>query len=157
MKLPNGDALPWEGRGAKGLSNGWFFVETLTILFKVAGGVFLLANFVWFPLMMRRVERTNKNLKQLSAEGLQELATRKPAFHCVPVVRELKSRGEEASFALPLLLKMALDRRYVMRLFGWAGLKEHFAAKLPDIDFSKPKPTAQERAWMQALLDELEE
>lgn len=128
-------------------------MDTLLSILAGLGGALVVGVQVWSMVEMKRAERKNKRLHTFSVEELKALATSIPLLHCNSVLRELQSREEDYSFALPLLVKLALQRNMAGRMVGWGGLQMYFADKLPDFDFSKPKPSAEERVWLQTILE----
>jgi hypothetical protein len=72
------------------------------------------------------------------------------------VIQELKSRNEDISFALPLLLRLAAHRNMAARIVGWNGLRQYFADQLPDFDFTKNRPNSSERNWIESMLNEID-
>ena len=91
----------------------------------------------------------------LPVEDLQALAAKQPFLHCNKVIQELKSRNEDISFALPLLLKLAVHRTMAARIVGWSGLRQYFADQLPDLDFTKNRPNSGERNRIESKLNEI--
>lgn len=96
-------------------------------------------------VVLKRMDKTHASFSTLSTDDLKELAAENPLFHSHQVIEELKSRHEDFSFALPLVINLYLDGNFSERLIAWNVLKSHFADTLSGIDFSKRKPSAEDR------------
>jgi len=131
-------------------------MDIVWTMLKVLFAVAILAQAIIMFILIKRMHQKNANLPSMSTEKLRALATKQPFLHCNKVIQELKSRNEDISFALPLLLKLAADRNVATRIIGWGGLKQYFADQLPDLDFTKNRPNSDERNWINSRLDKME-
>jgi len=87
------------------------------------------------------IKRRTSKIPTMSSEELKEMASKQPLLYCNDIIKELLSRGEDISFATPLYLKMACDKKLLNRLIGWQGLKIYFSERLSEIDFSEVRPS----------------
>lgn len=131
--------------------------EDLKSILEVVGGLVWLVSMALIFLSLLRMNRQQAKLPSMSTEELRSLLSKQPVLHSNKILEQLKSRGEDITFALPILFELALQRNVVRRLVGWGGLSQYFADTLPTLDFSKHKPTPAERSWMQSQLDRSEE
>lgn len=128
-------------------------MDAVWTILKALAAVAILAQAIIMFIIIRRM-RKHADLPSMPIEDLRALAKKQPFLHCNKVIQELKSRNEDISFALPLLLKLATDRNVAAQIIGWGGLKQYFADQLPDLDFTKNRPNSDERNWIQSRLDE---
>ena len=129
-------------------------MDTVWTILKVLAAIAILAQPIVLFIIIKRMQRKHANLSNMSVEALRALAIKQPFLHCNKVIQELKSQNEDISFALPLLLKLAADCNPASQIIGWGGLKHYFAEQLPDLDFTKNRPNADEQKWIQSRLDE---
>lgn len=128
-------------------------MDIVWTILKVLAGVLVLALIIIPFILIKRMQQKHLDLLSMSAEDLRSLAAKQPFLHCNKVIQELKSRNEDISFALPLLLKLAVDRNIAAQIIAWRGLKHYFADQLPDLDFTKNRPNSDERNWIKSRLD----
>ena len=117
-------------------------MNQIVVILKI---VVYLACFVFaigLPLScLYRVKKRTSKMQTMPNEELKEIAIKQPLLYCNNVVKELLSRNEDISFAMPLYLKMACNKNLLNRLLGWQGLKVHFSEKLTQIDFTEERPS----------------
>jgi hypothetical protein len=77
----------------------------------------------------------------MTTDELKQMAGKYPVIYSGAIIKELLSRREDISFALPLYLKMACSKKSLNRIFGWAGLKTYFSKTLTEIDFAETRPS----------------
>ena len=130
-------------------------MDIVWTILKVLAGIVAFANILFTIIIFKRMKRRDAALPNMSVEDLRALAAKQPFIHCNRVIQELKSRNEDISFALPLLLKLAVHRNMAARIVGWSGLKQYFSDQLPDLDFTKGRPNACERNWIESKLNEI--
>jgi hypothetical protein len=107
-------------------------------------------------IIIKRMERRRKNIPGMTSEYLRVLAFKQPFLHCNDVIKELKSRNEDISFAMPLLFKLAINRNLASQIMGWSGLKQYFTDQLSNLDFTKDRPNSEERKWIEFFLIQIE-
>ena len=131
-------------------------MDIVWTILKALAAVVILAQILFPIIIIKRMKRRNVDLPNMPVEDLRALAAKQPFLHCIRVIQELKSRNEDISFALPLLLKLAAHRKLAARIIGWSALRQYFADQLPDLDFTKNRPNSSERNWIESKLDEID-
>lgn len=131
-------------------------MDIVWTILKVLAGIVALANILFPIIIIKRMKRKHAALPNMPVEDLRALAAKQPFLHCNRVIQELKSRNEDISFALPLLLKLAAHRKIAGRIIGWAVLRQYFADQLPELDFTKNRPNSSERNWIKSRLNEID-
>jgi hypothetical protein len=131
-------------------------MDTFWTILKILVVVVFFSQPICIFVIIKRMERKHEEIPSMSSEDLRVLATKQPFLHCNKVIKELRSRNEDISFALPLLLKLAVNRNPLVQKIGWAGLKEYFAAQLSNLDFTKKRPNSEERKWIKSGLSQIE-
>jgi len=94
------------------------------------------------PLVSLYIDKKRRaKIPKMTIDELRQMAAKNPVLYSGDIVREMRSRGEDITFAFPIFLKMAIDKKFLSRSFGWAGLKTYFSKTLKDIDFSENRPS----------------
>ncbi len=116
--------------------------EQIIRIFEIIIGIASLVLMFGVPFgCLYIIKRHKSKIPTTSSEELKEMATKQPLLYCNDIVKELLSRGDDISFAMPLFLKMACDKKRLNRHIGWQGLKIYFSERLADIDFSEVRPS----------------
>ena len=131
-------------------------METFWTVLKTIGAIVILSQPIIGLVILKRMQRKHADLVNMSSADLRALAAKHPAVHCLKVVEELKARGEDVRFALPMLYSLAIQKNTAAYLIGWGGLKLYFSDILPDLDLSKKKPTSKDINWMLSRLNKME-
>jgi hypothetical protein len=131
-------------------------MDTVWTILKILAVVAFFSLPIYKFIIIKQMERKRKNIPGMTSEDLRVLAFKQPFLHCNDVIKELKSRNEDISFALPLLLKLAVNRNPLVQTMGWAGLKQYFTDQLSNIDFTKDRPNSEERKWIESFLIQIE-
>jgi len=132
-------------------------MDDIKIILQIICGIVIIMQPVLWYVCIKRMRKKHADLPSMNPDELRTLATKQPILHCHKVIEELKNRNEDFSFALPVLLKLAVDRNPASRLIGWGVLKQHFAGMLPELDFSKSKPNSTESKWIKFKLNQIGE
>ena len=128
-------------------------MEQIWTILKTVACVIVFASPIVFFILFKRIQRLHGRLHEMSTDELRALAEKSPFLHCNKVLEELSHRNEDISFALPLLFSLAIDEKMAVQLIGWGGLRTYFSDKLPNLDFSKNRPTTAEKNWILSELD----
>jgi hypothetical protein len=116
--------------------------EQIIRILEIIAGIASLVLMFGVPLgCLYITKRRTSKIPAMSSEELKKMASKQPALYCNDIIKELISRGEDISFAMPLFLKMVCSKNLLNRLIGWQGLKIYFSEKLTEIDFSEARPS----------------
>jgi len=116
--------------------------EQIIRILEIIAGIASLVLMFGVPLgCLYIMKRRTSKIPEMSSEELKKMASKQPLLYGNNIVKELISRGEDISFAMPLYLKMARSKKLLNRLFGWAGLKTYFSERLTEIDFNEVRPS----------------
>ncbi|MBI9015722.1 MAG: hypothetical protein JEZ07_00540 [Phycisphaerae bacterium] len=126
-------------------------MENCWTVLKILGFTLALGWPILHFIIAGKFLRDIKKIPEKSSEELREII-QKNKMKCNSVLKELAKRGHDIEFALPVLLELACEKNRVLQLAGWAGLKTYFSDRFAEIDFSKHKPTAQDKEFMFAEL-----
>ncbi len=120
--------------------------------------ILIALNIVLVVILLCARKRLNKEHAAFSGKSRDELiaiAEANPLHHGDAVIEELKKRGEDYGFTLTLFIQMLTDGNWLKKHVAWSNLGAHFADSIPDIDFSKLKPSTADKEALVGLINDL--
>lgn len=122
-----------------------------------AYNLLILAGTLAFALKIAfalRGHRRMKAVERLDDLGLIDFvrSTKSPLLFLVGAA-QLRERGMERRFVLPLALKMMLSQDRTERVFGWAVVRSNFEDEFSGFVYAAVRPSADMRAAVTQRLD----
>ena len=130
----------------------------LTEIFRIIIPPLVIVGFIaWhFILPNWSLQRINKQILRKSTDELKAICVGKQSDLLIGLaLNELKTRGEDLSFALPKLLDMAIHWHPAKRVLGRAWLSHHLKDKLPHIDLSGTRLSRESRQKLEELREQI--
>ncbi len=114
------------------------FVATALLVSKLGIGF-------WYARKLNRLQyKTSQELKaMILAPDSQQYILR--------AIDELKSRGEDTSFARRAIARMLSSQNKGIRFFGYLSAKSDFPDLLEHLDYNWRRPNPQVTEWLQSI------
>ena len=117
-------------------------------LVAVAFAVFKLGVGAWYVRRLNRLQ--DKSSQELEAIILDSDSQQ----YVLRAIGELKSRGEDTSFARPTIARMLSSQNKSIRFFGHMCARADFPDLLEHVDYNWRRPEPHAIRWLQAIANE---